>query len=155
MLPKKRGFENAVNKMYPKPKCNTCTLDAPNALVIAPDGQCYKCISQIGEQRFSIGKIDDKGIEYKEYKRYSPFQMKQCRECVYLPICKGGCLYNTCTGTYLSCDVWKYVTEKIVLEVAKEHACPDIKNIIEGAVAHRFSRKFSSHFQNQAYNQTI
>lgn len=118
---KKREFENAANKMYPKPKCNTCTLDAPNALVIAPDGQCYKCISQIGEQKFSIGKIDDEGIEYKEYQRYSPFQMKQCRECVYLPICKGGCLYNTCTGTYLSCDVWKYVTEKTVLEVAKEH----------------------------------
>lgn len=110
---KAKGFFKAYNKMKPIYKINSCTLDAPNAFVIGPDGDCYKCISQVGNKTYSIGNIST-GFDENAHRQYSPFDYDDCVKCKYLPICKGGCLFRK-EQNKSECEIWKYVTQDVVL----------------------------------------
>lgn len=108
------GFEKAVEKMQPEYKVNSCTMDSPDAYVIDPKGYMYKCISLVGDISKSIGNIKEK-FDDNSHKHYSPFASKTCSRCMYLPICKGGCLRNNSHDAN-ECNVWKFITEKLVIE---------------------------------------
>ena len=110
---KKLGFERAVNKMTPKYKINSCTMDAPNSYVVDPEGFVYKCISQVGQPSNSIGNVKLE-FDSNAHKRISPFANKLCSKCVYFPICKGGCLLNN-SKQNAECNIWKFVTKSIIL----------------------------------------
>ena len=110
------GFVRAVEKMQPMYKLNSCTMDAPNAYAIDPDGYMYKCISYVGRPELSIGSINDQ-FDEEAHKSFSPFDSQECEKCVYLPVCKGACLHYT--RHHLDnpqCDVWKYITEEYILQ---------------------------------------
>lgn len=111
---KQEGFVNAYEKMQPKYKINSCTLDAPDSFVIDPEGYMYKCISYVGRKDLSIGNINE-SYDEKAHDNSSPFESEVCTECVYLPICKGACLHYTSNNPdNPQCDVWKYITEKLI-----------------------------------------
>lgn len=112
------GFEKACSKMQPIPKMNACTLDSPNSYVIGPDGECYKCISQVGEKEHSIGNVNT-GFDEEAHKQFSAFNFESCRHCKYLPICRGGCLYRKAKIDNSECEIWKYCTEKLIKELVK------------------------------------
>lgn len=107
------GFEKACSKMQPITKMNACTLDSPNSYVIGPDGECYKCISQVGEKEHSIGNINTRFNE-NSHERYNAFSFEDCRSCKYLPICRGGCLYRKSKIDTKECEIWKYCTEELI-----------------------------------------
>lgn len=112
------GFEKACSKMQPLPKLNACTLDSPNSYVIGPDGECYKCISQVGEKEHSIGNINSE-FDENSHERYNAFSFEDCRSCKYLPICRGGCLYRKAEIDNKECEIWKYCTEELVKKLLK------------------------------------
>lgn len=112
---KLKGFETAYEKMYPVGKLNSCTIDAPDAYVIGPDGEFYKCISQVGDKSHSIGNVLE-GFDEMAHLKYSPFSNDDCKKCSCLPICMGACLYNTQEKVHQQCDVWKYITDKTINE---------------------------------------
>ena len=95
-----------------------CTLDSPNSYVIGPDGECYKCISQVGEKEHSIGNINAE-FDEKSHERYNAFSFEDCRSCKYLPICRGGCLYRKAKIDNSECEIWKYCTEELIKELVK------------------------------------
>lgn len=107
-------FYNAVNKMNPEYKVNSCTMDAPNAYCIDPNGFVYKCISDVGQTSKCIGNVKD-GFDENAHSEVSPFQLEICTKCEYFPICKGGCLKNN-SGVHRECNIWKYITEKLILQ---------------------------------------
>lgn len=37
-----------------------------------------------------------------------------CLKCMYLPICKGGCLMNN-QYEHKECNIWKFITEKLII----------------------------------------
>lgn len=85
----KRGFPLA--KMRPAP----CMVDIDDAFVVHHDGTIYKCITMIGHQGYEAGDIW-KGMTQSWQKKYCVGHWQgeeQCRECVYLPLCCGGCRY--------------------------------------------------------------
>lgn len=107
------GFDKAYEKMQPEYKVNTCTMDSPGAYVIDPKGEVYKCISQVGQKESSIGNISTYYDEMA-HDRVNPFTVIECKECVYFPICKGGCLNNNLVANNQRCEIWKYITGKLI-----------------------------------------
>ena len=107
------GFHIATSKMSPGYKVNSCIMDAPNAYVIDPLGDVYKCISQVGRPEYSIGNVQT-GFDDCSHTRYNPFENAVCSNCRYFPICKGGCLLNN-KGQTRECNVWRFITESLIL----------------------------------------
>lgn len=77
-----------------------CTYHKETDLVVAPNGDLYNCISGVGREEFRI-------CSYSEFlnspidflRRYSQFMENdntdnECKDCIYLPICNGGCRFN-------------------------------------------------------------
>jgi len=115
---KEFGFEGTVKKMVPEYKINSCTMDAPNSYVIDPYGWVYKCIFQVGQKEGSIGNVMT-GFDESAHTVYSPFLSKKCSKCKYFPICKGGCLLKN-SGKSSECNVWKYITEELIMREISE-----------------------------------
>lgn len=111
------GFYHAVEKMFPKYKVNSCTMDAPDTYVIDPDGFIYKCISKVGQKECSIGNVND-NFDDNAHLVVNPFEFEMCSKCKCFPICKGGCLMNN-HGTYKECNIWKFITERLLLSDIK------------------------------------
>ena len=111
-LCEKLGFTNAVEKMSPEYKINSCTMDAPNAYVIDPYGWVYKCISLVGQMERSIGNVLTI-FDENAHTKYSPFDSKRCVACKYFPVCKGGCLLNN-SGSSNECNVWRFITRDLI-----------------------------------------
>ncbi len=66
--------------------------------MIGPNSKIYKCPEYIGVEDSAIGHIDNLGKkiiedsnEFMKAVNYSPFDVKECRECKILPICNGKC----------------------------------------------------------------
>lgn len=118
--------------MYLRPtrKWVFCGLFCDGQYTITPDCEIYKCWEHTGEEEHLMGKIDEEGnfgdIKYAFYDWMSknPLECKECKECVYLPSCGGGCVvvsYNE-TKTYHSkgCFKVKGILEKQIQRYAKE-----------------------------------
>jgi uncharacterized protein len=113
----KRGYKTP--KMGPSP----CMVDIDDGLVIHYDGSIFKCVAMIGHHRFAIGDVW-KGIEdYRElYGLESWRKNKECRQCVYLPLCFGGCrdMEFQRSGSMQKVDCWRdfydAILEKTVMQ---------------------------------------
>lgn len=77
-------YRISLRDMFPYPRLNGCFATKPNTIVIAPDGSLHSCV-----QDFDINY-------HVETNKFCDFRyaLDYCRECKYLPICLGGCLYN-------------------------------------------------------------
>ena len=66
-------------------------------MVVAPSGEIGVCQGYCGTKKYFVkpGKDFDplKHPYWKEWKYRSPLSMKQCRDCIALSICGGGCPY--------------------------------------------------------------
>lgn len=118
---KELGFEKAIKKMVPEYKVNSCTMDAPDSYVIDPYGWVYKCISLVGQKDRSIGNVLTRFNKNAHTVR-SQFMSRKCSECRYFPVCKGGCLLNNSDNSS-ECNIWKYITEELVLREITETIC--------------------------------
>lgn len=87
--------ELGFGKPYlPRPAGAPCTAVRTNELVIGSKGELYKCWENVGDAREIVGHIDDyENIESRTSKwfRYDPFANDECKGCIALPVCMGGC----------------------------------------------------------------
>lgn len=121
-------------KLYPQRQHALCVACHINDFVIAPNGDLYKCWSEIGRKDFIVGNI-------KQSKRignydlicdyainYNKFNDPKCLACFLLPICVGGCpsnrYNNKLRGTHLEICPYKLEHIDSVLELmyAKMHS---------------------------------
>lgn len=93
-----RGFE--MNKMaaYPVPRLNFCCTDYVNSFVIDNRGGLYRCWNHVQDSAGSCGNVNDGDNltlekNYLTWIQWNPIKHPKCRECIYLPICMGGCPY--------------------------------------------------------------
>jgi uncharacterized protein len=76
----------------PTPFDTVCGADKPNAFVIGPNGDIFKCWNSLGRPTDAIGNINGASDDRKcEWMRFQPSDDLECRTCKYLPICQGGC----------------------------------------------------------------
>ena len=86
-------------------------------ITIGTDGEIYKCLDTIGEDKWVVGSI--RTIDsvphpkwYQDYLNWTPDNSKQCRNCRLQPLCSGGCPHNAMFadkkhGTVVQCPDWK------------------------------------------------
>lgn len=72
-----------------------CISKMKNALIIAPDGALYKCISMVGRKECSYGNVindDEKFISY-----FNPQLYDNCfeKKCPLIPLCHCGCRFES------------------------------------------------------------
>lgn len=85
-----------LRRVYPQSKLrpSACMVDVEDGFTIHCDGGLYKCVILVGRKEFQAGNVW-RGLEGLdrvyglEHWRYD----EKCRDCVYLPICFGGCRF--------------------------------------------------------------
>lgn len=87
-----------VGGFYPNADSfSICTANSVNGFVIAPSGQIYKCVEDIGNPQFVVGSVfDTKPLSnINLVAAYTvgtdPHLEQECVQCKTLPICGGGC----------------------------------------------------------------
>lgn len=103
-----------------------CGAVATNSYVIDPLGDVYKCWDDISDKERCIGNIQNGinySVEYTKWILYDPFNDKQCGDCIFLPLCMGGCPNHYIKNKMRKCmPIKENVKELIELlyEVRKE-----------------------------------
>lgn len=78
----------------PKPTVAVCNAVCKSGLVIGSEGELYKCLNCVGNPAEVVGNIRThtvRNAREAEWLAYDPFQSEECRACLVLPICMGGC----------------------------------------------------------------
>ncbi|WP_410509636.1 radical SAM protein [Methanosarcina hadiensis] len=116
------GFDAGKESFYPR-FARACDANRTNAFVLGPDGDMYKCWTEIGNKAASIGKIGDLASQYEEkgnreiqWLTWEPFEYPDCVKCKILPICMGGCANQAMfiNSERPECKEWKYGLEHYV-----------------------------------------
>ena len=77
----------------PKPTPMTCMIETTDSYVVNYDGVIYKCPGFIGKKEFAAGDLEIGVSDYSEILRLGIYKNPDCAECVYLPLCFGGCRF--------------------------------------------------------------
>lgn len=116
------GFDAGRESFYPR-FARACDANRTNAFVLDPDGDMYKCWTEIGNKATSIGKIGDLTRQYEEkgnreirWLAWEPFEYPECVKCKMLPICMGGCANQAMfiNSGRPECKEWKYGLEHYI-----------------------------------------
>lgn len=117
------GFKYNIR---PTRKWLYCGLYSDNQFTVTPECDVYKCWEHTGQKEHLMGTLDDDGniVNIKpaffEWMSHDPISIEECKECVYLPVCGGGCgviSYNKCKTYHASgCFKVKGVVEKQLLK---------------------------------------
>lgn len=77
--------------------CHHCYVGLDNGFTISYDGNVYKCFGNVNPPQNAIGVLNDFGeidFDYPEYLRWYNYDYStntNCKNCILLPVCMGGC----------------------------------------------------------------
>ncbi len=107
-----------------------CGLYSDNQYTVTPNCEVYKCWEHAGEKEHLIGRLNENGqlvdiqYAYYDWMTHNPVENEECKKCVYLPSCGGGCgmVSYAKTGTYHAsgCFKIKGVIEKQLIKCLSE-----------------------------------
>ncbi len=83
----KRGYHT------PKVGFTICAIENRDIYVVNYDGAIYKCPAFIGKQGFAVGNLKTGVSDYTNAYKLGIWRNEECADCVYLPLCFGGCRY--------------------------------------------------------------
>jgi uncharacterized protein len=89
------GFAHSAS--LPAPRSIPCTAIAGGDLVIGSRGEMYKCYEHVGYDGEVIGNVRDylqTNSRLRKWLGYEPFGNPECRSCIALPVCMGGCAHH-------------------------------------------------------------
>lgn len=79
--------------VFPFSLTDSCGVLNENLIVIGAEGNLYKCWDTVGVEKHSIGSITNGILKNERYQTWQNYFLPQkCEQCVYLPICLGGCI---------------------------------------------------------------
>lgn len=80
---------------YPLSNRYECSVRNHNVIVIGPKGEIYKCWNDVGNARKIVGylngKIENENLLIRYLNGADPFDSEECKKCILLPVCEGGC----------------------------------------------------------------
>lgn len=90
-----RRVKNFIEKTPVSSDCGGCGLQ----IVVAPEGQIGVCQAFCGSKEYFVSESFElfepvKHPYWKEWRKRSPLLMDECRSCIALGNCGGGCPYN-------------------------------------------------------------
>jgi len=81
----------------PGPVGAPCTAVRSNEFILGSEGELYKCWESVGNPSHVIGNIRDytnTNGRLRRWLSYDPFTNEECRSCIALPVCMGGCAHH-------------------------------------------------------------
>jgi uncharacterized protein len=83
----------------PSPVDTPCTAVRDHDLVVGPDGTVWRCWNSVGDYAASTGSLFAETTQRQErsgayWREFTPFDDAQCRSCIALPVCMGGCAHE-------------------------------------------------------------
>jgi len=102
-----------------------CTAVRANELVVGSKGELYKCWDSVGTEFEVIGHIDDyqnTNGRLHRWLKYDPFSNDECRSCIALPVCMGGCAHHAMSLDLYEnrCGTFRHNYHDRVLEFVKQ-----------------------------------
>ncbi len=98
-----------------------CTAETQNCYVVDDLGDFYKCWDEVGRREYRCFNIlEPENINYSNIAKYltdDPFSNEQCKRCVFLPLCFGGCKFQKANLDKSVCGFTQETLEKY-LEIA-------------------------------------
>ncbi|MCK6463041.1 MAG: radical SAM protein [Candidatus Pacebacteria bacterium] len=95
-----------------------CVAIAKHSAVLQPNGAIQKCFCTVGKNKYDFDSVFNPPISYTKDQRFEMFnRTDDCikEECIYLPVCGGGCLYNSIVA-YGDSGFQKRFCQKILLD---------------------------------------
>lgn len=125
-----KNFLNKINETnkndhidYPFHVTASCGADRVNSYVIAPDGKIFKCWSDIGIDKYSIGDLKNEKVDmnntFAKYLLYDVTIDPNCKDCKIIPICMGGCFNHRINTGWNRCSKFNYDLEEILNKKVK------------------------------------
>ncbi|MDY5192962.1 MAG: radical SAM protein [Candidatus Aphodosoma sp.] len=124
----KKGIDSPQIR-YPSYFFSECAIRNNLAISFDPEGFAYKCWEVIGNEKYSIGKLNMDGaleqvnIQNLNRQLYGadPLSDPVCMKCAYLPICCGGCPIQRIqnefeNGKNICCTYYKNHIKEFMLE---------------------------------------
>lgn len=104
----------------PMPTGAPCTAVRSNALLVGSKGELYKCWESVGNDAEVIGHIRDYANpngRLQKWLKYDPFANDECRGCIALPVCMGGCARHAMDSSQYEnrCGTFRHNHEQRVL----------------------------------------
>ena len=85
------GFIKYIRDLIPHRQKESCIMKSINKVIVGSDGKLYKCLQQVFDAESSVGDLE-KGIDNIKFINCCNTELHgKCRNCVFLPICSGGC----------------------------------------------------------------
>lgn len=112
------------NYFYPNNITRACAVRNPNAIVVGPLGELYKCWNDVGNLDRSYGNIDGRmtheEVLYEYLMKADYLNDEKCNTCIFFPVCDGGCPYqriiNEKSGCLNdTCSLFKKNTEDFLM----------------------------------------
>ncbi len=101
-----------------------CTAVRANELVVGSKGELYKCWESVGNPSDTIGNIrqyTELNGRMERWLKYDPFHNQECRSCIALPICMGGCAHHGMDALLYDnrCHTFKHTYEEQIVKYAR------------------------------------
>lgn len=91
-----------------------CTAETENCYVVDDKGDFYKCWDEVGREEYKCFNIlNSEEVNYELIARYvadDPFSDEKCKDCIFLPLCYGGCKFQK---AHLNKSVCGFTDEKL------------------------------------------
>jgi uncharacterized protein len=125
----KRLLSRGINRVdLPRPLGGaSCGALAEGYYVVSPTGHLFRCWEELSLDAekstgdlYSFAPTPEQRQNLEMYRSWNPFRLKDCRDCIILPICMGGCPLSGIRSESEStgvCTSWKY-NLKEMLELA-------------------------------------
>ncbi len=102
-----RGFAVSLRNHL---RTAVCMADQKGTYLVDQRGNLTKCWNLIGNEKEKIGTVFDSELNsrYFDWLGFDPFDDEECRDCEILPICMGGCPYESVVAGKKECSALKY-----------------------------------------------
>lgn len=110
-----------------KPECFSCLGESIHSFAIDSYGNVYKCWNEVGDTGCSFASISSESptITVHSLEKSMPYLVThclddaECKNCLVLPLCMGGCIYQKNNTGTKECIEEKYCLDDYVLEVRR------------------------------------
>lgn len=114
----------------PGPVATPCTAVRKSNLVVGSEGELYKCWESVGNKAEIIGSIFDyenTNGRLQKWLKYDPFSNSECKTCIALPVCMGGCAHHALDVMQYEnrCSTFRHTYEERILAFVKSAEQPE------------------------------
>lgn len=116
----KNGFLTPQEAFCLKRRKSQCLACQTNGFIITSNGELYKCSMATNDSSAKVGDVWNGIINYKALESWcNPGLNEKCADCVFLPICQGGCRAGTLNYSSEVCFVQKDFIDDVLRERVK------------------------------------